>query len=65
MMIDGKEIQKGEIVHFKSDVEQCGIVERIGGNFLVLKARDESGFDGDYIGGGMFVERHKSDCWLE
>lgn len=65
MIIDGQTIHKGDTVHFKSDVEQCGTVVAIKPPFVTLKAPDPAGFDGDYIGGSDYTEVHKNECWVE
>jgi hypothetical protein len=53
---DGKQINLGDWVEFKCDIEQCGRVIAINGTELTL--RNEEGFSGDYIGGDF-------DCTID
>jgi hypothetical protein len=59
------EIQVGDWVGFKSDIEQCGKIKSIqrGRNTLILT--NEDGFDGDYIGGDTETLVGFEDIWEE
>ena len=48
-VVDGKVVEIGDVVCFKSDIEQCGEIVRISGSTLTLKARSHYGFEGDDI----------------
>jgi hypothetical protein len=63
IMIDGRIVDIGDVVCFKSDIEQCGEIIRISGSTLTLKARSHYGFEGDYIGGEEFTTVNARDCW--
>ena len=69
--VDGQAVNVGDVVCFKSDVEQCGRIKayqrsRFGTGYeLTLQSTCESGFSGDYIGGHMTTVQHSSDCWIE
>ena len=62
-IVDGKVVEIGDVVCFKSDIEQCGEIIRIFGSTLILKARSPYGFEGDYIGGEEFTSVNARDCW--
>ena len=61
----------GDVVCFKSDIEQCGRIVQIkaagymGSRMFVLESTRPEGFDGDYIGGAQFTEELEADCWVE
>ena len=65
--VDGKEVNIGDWVCFKSDLEQSGqilgIKTRLGGKDLVLV--NEAGFIGEYIGGDTRTLVRAVDCWLD
>ena len=61
--VDGRVVQIGDFVGFKSDYEQYGKIVKISGNQLVLKA--SSTFGGDYIGGEEFTTVYAPDCWID
>lgn len=65
--INGKQCFIGDVVCFKSDVEQCGRIKQIKqsryGNFMLLLT-SEYGFQGDYIGGDLETLVDAADCWL-
>lgn len=44
-------IKVGDIVEFKSDVEQSGRITKIVGRNVYLEALTNEGFSGGYIGG--------------
>ena len=66
-LVDGQEVTVGDVVCFKSDIEQSGVIVEIKqsytGKALVLE--NKSGFHGDYIGGSTITTEEASDCWLE
>ena len=59
------EIEVGDWVGFKSDIEQYGKIKSIqrGRNTLILT--NEDGFDGDYIGGDTETLVSFEDIWEE
>lgn len=64
-VVEGKRVNIGDWVCFKSDIEQSGKIVAIknGGTTLVLER--ESGFDGDYIGGETRTVVNVRDCWID
>ena len=72
-MIDGIEVNVGDTVSFKSDVEQCGTVDKIlrtrwrnsSQYDLVLVTNRDGGFQGDYIGGSTRTVVSLSDCYID
>lgn len=62
-IVDGNVVQVGDVVCFKSDIEQCGKIVKISGNTLTLEARSPRGFEGEYIGGDEFTVVDARDCW--
>ncbi len=67
--VDGKRVQIGETVSFKSDVEQYGTlieIEKRGAyTALHLKSPHVEGFEGEYIGGQDSTWVAASSCWLD
>lgn len=63
--VDGQVVKVGDVVCFKSDVEQCGRITMIVGNRLTLQATSDSGFCGDYIGGQQTTVQYADNCWIE
>ena len=65
--VDGQTVSIGDVVCFKSDVEQCGTIVDIkqtySGTSLTLESK--YGFSGDYIGGQEVTTELARDCWLE
>jgi hypothetical protein len=61
--VEGKRVQVGDWVSFKSDIEQSGKIVRIDGDRLTLE--NINGFDGDYIGGQEITTQSARDCWIE
>lgn len=57
-------VKVGDVVSFKSDIEQSGRIKMINGTSLVLEA-GPGGFQGGYIGGQHFTTEDASDCWVE
>lgn len=62
---EGKKVEVGDWVSFKSDIEQYGeviaIVEETYRTVLTLQ--NEDGFDGEYIGGETRTKMNAEDCW--
>lgn len=65
--VDGQEVQVGDYVGFKSDIEQSGQIVEIKqsytGKALVLE--NKHGFSGDYIGGDTITTQLARDCWID
>lgn len=66
--VEGKEVNIGDWVGFKSDIEQSGMIiaiapSRYRGDVLTLS--NPSGFRGEYIGGQTTTEVDARDCWVE
>jgi hypothetical protein len=65
-LVDGQEVQVGDYVSFKSDIEQCGQIVEIKqsytGKALVLE--NKHGFQGGYIGGDTITTELARDCWI-
>jgi hypothetical protein len=66
-LVDGQEVTVGDVVCFKSDIEQSGVIVEIKqsytGKALVLE--NKHGFSGDYIGGETITTELARDCWIE
>lgn len=58
-------LEVGDIVEFKSDIEQAGKIVKIVRNDLWLQALTDDGFDGDYIGGQMNTVISKDDVFYD
>jgi hypothetical protein len=67
VIVDGQEVTIGDVVGFKSDIEQSGVIVEIkqsySGKALVLE--NKHGFHGYYIGGDTITTQLARDCWLE
>ena len=65
--VDGQTVTIGDVVCFKSDVEQSGTIADIkqsySGTSLTLTSK--YGFSGDYIGGQEITTELARDCWIE
>jgi hypothetical protein len=65
--VDGQTVTVGDVVCFKSDIEQSGVITAIKktcvGTSLTLESK--YGFSGDYIGGQTITTELARDCWLE
>ena len=65
--VDGQTVTVGDVVCFKSDIEQSGVITAIkktyAGTSLTLE--NKYGFSGDYIGGQEITTELARDCWLE
>jgi hypothetical protein len=66
-IVDGQEVTVGDVVCFKSDIEQSGVIVEIKqsytGRALVLE--NKYGFSGDYIGGETVHTELARDCWID
>lgn len=66
-IVDGQEVTVGDVVCFKSDIEQSGVIVEIKqsytGRALVLE--NKYGFSGDYIGGETIHTELARDCWID
>ena len=66
-IVDGQTVTVGDVVCFKSDIEQSGVIVEIKksymGHSLVLE--NKSGFSGGYIGGDTVTTELASDCWVD
>ena len=61
-------MQVGDVVCFKSDIEQCGTIVKIKTDLMgrkVLVLENENGFSGDYLRYATRTEELASDCWVE
>lgn len=63
--VEGQIVKVGDVVGFKSDVEQYGVITAIKGNNLTLKAGGEGCFHGDYIGGSTSTVVSADRCWID
>jgi uncharacterized protein YkvS len=62
--VEGKIVKVGDVVGFKSDIEQYGRIIKINPNgTLVLE--NKNGFDGGYIGGQTVTTEEASRCWID
>ena len=67
----GTVVKIGDVVSFKSDIEQCGKITKIAKNawggsaILTLQSTRDEGFAGDYISGAEFTQQAAEDCWVE
>ena len=66
-LVDGQEVTVGDVVCFKSDIEQSGVIVEIkqsySGKALVIE--NKYGFHGDYIGGDTITTQLARDCWID
>jgi hypothetical protein len=66
-IVDGQEVTVGDVVCFKSGIEQSGVIVEIKqgytGKALVLE--NKHGFHGDYIGGDTITTELARDCWID
>ena len=65
--VDNHEVQIGDWVCFKSDIEQSGQVVEIKKSYMgpSLTLENKRGFDGEYIGGWYITTVLASECWIE
>ena len=68
VIVDGQEVKIGDVVSFKSDIEQYGEIvamrKNINGQW-VLTLENTNGFSGDYIGGETLTQERAEDCWID
>jgi hypothetical protein len=66
-IVEGQVVRIGDVVSFKSDIEQSGTIVDIKktymGTSLVLQS--DYGFEGGYIGGETIHTELANDCWLD
>ena len=64
--IDGKIINIGDYVCFKSDVEQSGKIVDIKSSYMgpSLTLENKNRFSGGYIGGDTITTQLACDCWI-
>ena len=62
--VEGQPVKVGDYVGFKCDIEQGGVIYKIAGDRLFLRAGPE-GFEGGYIGGQETTVQMASDCWID
>ena len=66
--VDGQTVTIGDVVGFKSDHEQCGVISNMKRNSfgqVILTLEDEDGFSGDYIGGQTTTDVLACECWID
>lgn len=59
------EVNVGDWVGFKSDIEQCGKVKQIQTTRRAMIIENKNGFDGDYIGGDTEVLVGFDEVWKD
>jgi hypothetical protein len=66
-IVDGQEVTVGDIVCFKSDIEQSGVITAIQRTpyGVSLTVENKHGFSGDYIGGDTITTELARDCWID
>jgi hypothetical protein len=62
--VEGKQVELGMILGFKSDHEQYGEVCRIQGRTITVKPTGDRCFRGDYIGGQDKYSADQEDFWI-
>jgi hypothetical protein len=65
--VDGQTVTVGDVVCFKSDIEQSGVIVEIKKSYMghSLVIENKHGFHGDYIGGQTITTELASDCWVD
>jgi hypothetical protein len=65
-LVDGQEVTIGDVVSFKCDIEQSGVVVAIKKTYMgtSLTLESKHGFSGDYIGGEITHTELAKDCWI-
>jgi hypothetical protein len=65
--VEGQEVTVGDVVCFKSDIEQSGVITAIKQTYAGVSLTLESkyGFSGDYIGGETVTTELARDCWID
>jgi len=66
-IVDGQTVTVGDVVCFKSDIEQSGVIVEIKKSYMghSLVIENKYGFHGDYIGGQTITTELASDCWVD
>ena len=66
-IVDGQEVTVGDVVCFKSDTEQSGVIVEIKSTYMghSLVLENKYGFHGGYIGGATITTELARDCWLD
>ena len=66
-IVDGQTVTVGDVVCFKSDIEQSGVIVEIKSTYMghSLVLENKSGFSGGYIGGNTITTELASDCWVD
>jgi len=68
-IVEGKVVNVGDVVCFKSDYEQSGKIVAIKpanwGNGKVLVLENSNGFGGEYLRYATRTEELASDCWID
>jgi len=66
-IVDGQTVTVGDVVCFKSDIEQSGVIVEIKSSYMgpSLVLENRYGFHGGYIGGATITTELARDCWLE
>jgi len=65
-LVEGQVVGIGDVVCFKSDIEQSGTIVDIKDSYMgkSLVLQSEFGFEGGYIGGETITTELASDCWI-
>ncbi len=66
-IVDGQEVTVGDVVCFKSDIEQSGVIVEIKSSYMgpSLVLENKYGFHGGYIGGATITTELARDCWID
>ena len=66
-IVDGQEVTVGDVVCFKSDIEQSGVIVEIKSTYMgpSLVLENRYGFHGGYIGGATITTELARDCWID
>ena len=66
-LVEGQEVNIGDRVCFKSDIEQSGVLIGVKKSYsgLALTLQNLAGFSGDYIGGETITTELARDCWID
>jgi len=66
-IVDGQEVNIGDRVCFKCDIEQSGTIIKIKKDLMgrkVLVLGSDYGFEGGYIGGETVHSELAEECWV-
>jgi hypothetical protein len=66
-MVHDVEVKVGDVVAFKSDIEQWAKIVEIKKTYagVALVLENKHGFSGDYIGGETITTVLARDCWAD